>query len=234
MSDYLWDKTGDTDEEVERLENLLGSLRYQPRTLELPPVAAPAPTKISHFKRFSRPALAIAAALVLMLLAGAWLAALRRGDSQSETVAVRHAPAAAQQQNGEAPERMGAQGKQQPPVSEQKKDAEQVAASHEGEVGGERIRRAMLSRRTEKFGRGGTFAGSTGRHEVAFVNASAGAHGARANGAGEVVPTREQQLAKQQLMFALRLTSTKFAEVQKKTQDAESVKPASEERNKTR
>ena len=36
MSDYLWDKTGEREEEVERLEGLLGNLRYKPRPLELP------------------------------------------------------------------------------------------------------------------------------------------------------------------------------------------------------
>ena len=36
MSDYLWDKTGEPEEDVARLEQLLGTLRYEPRPLELP------------------------------------------------------------------------------------------------------------------------------------------------------------------------------------------------------
>ncbi len=78
MSDYLWDKTGEPDAEVERLEKLLGGLGHQPRALELPRDARveQAPRRL-----WSRPALAAAAALALMLLAGAWLVASRmKGD----------------------------------------------------------------------------------------------------------------------------------------------------------
>ena len=34
--DYLWDKTGEPDPEVQELEEILGTLRYQPRPLEIP------------------------------------------------------------------------------------------------------------------------------------------------------------------------------------------------------
>jgi hypothetical protein len=74
MSDYLWDKTGEVDAEAERLEELLGSLRFQPRTFEVPatlPVTARrAPRTVSHF---SWARLAVAASLVLVALAGARL-----------------------------------------------------------------------------------------------------------------------------------------------------------------
>ncbi|MCA1619345.1 MAG: hypothetical protein LC795_08565 [Acidobacteria bacterium] len=43
MSDYLWDKTGETDEEVERLEALLAPLAHKARTLALPAQVAHAP-----------------------------------------------------------------------------------------------------------------------------------------------------------------------------------------------
>ena len=33
--DYLWDKTGEPDPEIQQLENILGELRYQPRALEI-------------------------------------------------------------------------------------------------------------------------------------------------------------------------------------------------------
>ena len=29
--DYLWDKTGEPDPEIQQLEEILGTLRYQPR-----------------------------------------------------------------------------------------------------------------------------------------------------------------------------------------------------------
>ena len=34
--DYLWDKSGEPDPEVQKLEEILGTLRYQPRPLNLP------------------------------------------------------------------------------------------------------------------------------------------------------------------------------------------------------
>lgn len=33
MSDYLWDKTGEPEEDVAQLENLLGALKHRPRPL---------------------------------------------------------------------------------------------------------------------------------------------------------------------------------------------------------
>jgi hypothetical protein len=79
MSDYLWDKTGEAEEDVERLEELLGQLRFQPRTFEvpatLPVVARRAPRTLYNFS-WSR--LAVAASLLLMLLAGAWLIKTRQ------------------------------------------------------------------------------------------------------------------------------------------------------------
>ena len=59
--DYLWDKTGQPDPEIQQLEGILGTLRYQPRPLVLP-------------RRNYFPLLAIAASLLLALLAGGiWL-----------------------------------------------------------------------------------------------------------------------------------------------------------------
>jgi hypothetical protein len=66
MSDnYLWDKSGETDAEVERLERLLGRFQYQPSPLNLPE-AAPR-------RAFSPKLFAAAAAVVLALGIGLWL-----------------------------------------------------------------------------------------------------------------------------------------------------------------
>jgi hypothetical protein len=75
MSDYLWDKTGEPEEDVAQLENLLGALKYQPRPLEIPADAMHAATaaRTRPATIFSRPRLALAASLLLTLLAGAWL-----------------------------------------------------------------------------------------------------------------------------------------------------------------
>ena len=56
--DYLWDKTGQPDPEIQKLEEILGTLRYQPKPLELP---------VSR-RRSYVPLLAIAASLLLALL----------------------------------------------------------------------------------------------------------------------------------------------------------------------
>jgi hypothetical protein len=94
MSDYLWDKTGEPEEDVEQLENLLGALKYQPRPLEIPASAMPTPARPTTMF-FSRPRLAIAASLILMLLAGVWLTTrqsewqkneLAKANNGSETV----------------------------------------------------------------------------------------------------------------------------------------------------
>ncbi|HET6973852.1 MAG TPA: hypothetical protein VFH96_07475 [Pyrinomonadaceae bacterium] len=67
--DYLWDKTGEPDPQIQQLEEILGTLRYQPRPLVLP-------RKRNYF-----PLLAIAASLLLALLAGGiWLRLRSRNE----------------------------------------------------------------------------------------------------------------------------------------------------------
>ena len=76
--DYLWDKSGEADADIEQLENVLGRLRYQ-RPAE--PLPLPAASRWS-FRQSLSPALAIAATLLLLLLAGGlWLGLQRRSSS---------------------------------------------------------------------------------------------------------------------------------------------------------
>lgn len=66
--DYLWDKSGEPDNEIKRLEEILGVLRYQPRPFDL--------TANLITKRRTRflPLVAIAATAVITLMAGGlWL-----------------------------------------------------------------------------------------------------------------------------------------------------------------
>ena len=87
MSDYLWDKTGEPDKDVEQLENLLGTLRYQPRPLDIPATAMPTVTARPRTTLiFSRPRIALAASLLLTLLAGMWFVT-RQGEQQKERLA---------------------------------------------------------------------------------------------------------------------------------------------------
>lgn len=62
--EYLWDKTGEPDPEIQQLEEILGTLRYQPKSL---------PLSVTQRRRYF-PMLAIAATVLLALLAtGFWL-----------------------------------------------------------------------------------------------------------------------------------------------------------------
>jgi hypothetical protein len=73
---YLWDKSGPPDPEVQKLEEILGSLRYQPKPFEIP-VDVPAPRRRNYY-----PLIAIAATLLVALLAGAiWLQVRTRDES---------------------------------------------------------------------------------------------------------------------------------------------------------
>jgi hypothetical protein len=68
--DYLWDKTGEADAEIELLEQRLGQLKFK-RPAE--PLPLPAPLRLPSRLSVS-PALAIAATLLVLLLAGGlWL-----------------------------------------------------------------------------------------------------------------------------------------------------------------
>jgi len=64
---YLWDRTGEPDADVQQLEELLGTLRYQPRPLEIP-------ATINTGRRRTFIPLAIAAAIALLVIgAGLWI-----------------------------------------------------------------------------------------------------------------------------------------------------------------
>jgi hypothetical protein len=70
---YLWDRSGEPDAEIQELEELLGSLRYKPKPLEIP----------AHIRTGRRqsffPAMAIAAAIALFaVLLGVWFSFNRR------------------------------------------------------------------------------------------------------------------------------------------------------------
>jgi hypothetical protein len=71
--DYLWDRSGEPDPDVQKLEEILGSLRYQPQPLRIP-------THVQTVRRRSFfPALAIAAAIALCaVLLGLWFQFNRR------------------------------------------------------------------------------------------------------------------------------------------------------------
>jgi hypothetical protein len=70
---YLWDRSGEPDPEVQKLEEILGTLRYQAQSLEIPQHI-----QVGRRRSFS-PALAIAAALAFFaILLGLWFGFHRR------------------------------------------------------------------------------------------------------------------------------------------------------------
>ena len=92
---YLWDRTGEPDAEIQRLEEVLGTLRYEPR-----PLAIPAPSSFSHRRLF--PTLAIAATIALMVVAaGLWFALNRNKTPRS--LAIETVPAEQKSNDKQAP-----------------------------------------------------------------------------------------------------------------------------------
>ena len=74
--DYLWNKTGQPDPEIQQLEEILGTLRYQPRPLMIPEDVR-VPRRRKYF-----PLLAIAASILLAIVAGSiWLRVRSRNEA---------------------------------------------------------------------------------------------------------------------------------------------------------
>ena len=85
--DYLWDKTGEPDPEVQELEEILGVLRYQPQKLALPDEIP-----VQRSRNFYR-LLAIAATVVLGLVAaGIWFSVKRVNTPRTETTKIEATP----------------------------------------------------------------------------------------------------------------------------------------------
>jgi hypothetical protein len=82
--DYLLDKTGQPDPEIQKLEEILGSLRYQPKLLVMP-------RRRNYFAL-----MAIAASVLLAIAAGSiWLRVRSRTEAPPQQASVQ-APAAPQ------------------------------------------------------------------------------------------------------------------------------------------
>jgi hypothetical protein len=79
--DYLWDRTGQPDPEIQELEELLGTLRYQPRPLEIP-----RDLKIAQQRPFVLPVTIAAAIIMVAILSALWFQFRRKPTSHSVTV----------------------------------------------------------------------------------------------------------------------------------------------------
>jgi hypothetical protein len=235
MSDYLWDKTGEPDAEVERLEELLGSFGHQPRALELPSEAAPRVTPFKQPRRF-RPALLAAAALILVVLAGA-LVVLRRGDAdvkqQASNPAVKETP----------PQRVvvSPQGGDAPPPEPRKRDEEMTRGNAQSKesLSPDFQASAGEQKRRPSVGSRGSASNRQTRQVTLAQESGSGTRGATFKGLGRQRPPAaptlvEQQAAKEQLVYALRLASAKLNEVRKMTRGEETPHHGFNERDRTR
>ena len=93
---YLWDRTGEPDAEVRQLEDLMGTLRYQPRPLEIP-------ATINFKRRRTFVPLAIAAAIALLVIgAGLWIR-FANSDERPVQQAVKGPQSVAPQETQPAP-----------------------------------------------------------------------------------------------------------------------------------
>ena len=103
MSDYLWDKKGEPEREVARLETLLGAFRHEPRPLALPAEAKPEPrtagllpfvSRLRAWRLFAPAALGAAAALVVasVIVASLFLRAERPASNATAEVRLNFPP----------------------------------------------------------------------------------------------------------------------------------------------
>lgn len=221
MSDYLWDKTGEPDAEVERLEELLGAFAHAPRQLELPPGL-----RVAEPRRRLWPALlAVAAGLALMLCAGLWLAALRGRDAgrniaeQPARPAERREATVTGNTNAATPERKNFD--RQVAEHAPRKDESPVTSVPRVTAPQRQTRRTALAaaqRRTRREER----ELKSPRDERSASDMAVAASAS------------EQREAKEQLMYALRLTSAKLSEARRRTREMNGVRVEAEERNKIR
>jgi hypothetical protein len=227
MNDYLWDKSGEPDAEVERLENLLGNLRQERRPLELPPEIF-----VAHPRR--RAAwfpYAAAAALALAALAGFWsfLAYRQNVTTGSRTIAnassekTTEKTTATTTPNNAIRETVTASNDHEGAQPKEVKEQSAPEKRHEQtpRVVPERKIRQFVARRAPKR-----------RENLDEREETRGT--SRINQL--VASERERQTAKEQLMLALQLTSEKLRDVQRKTQttNSQGTKPAPDEQNKLR
>lgn len=78
---YLWDRTGEPDPEIQQLEELLGTLRYQPRPLEIPANLA-----VGRKRSFYVPVTIAAAIIMAAILLGLWFQFGRTPAAPNEQV----------------------------------------------------------------------------------------------------------------------------------------------------
>ena len=197
--DYLWDKSGEPDPEIARLEKRLSRLRYK-RPQHVPPVTLDAVAP--QTRRTRTHYFAVAAAFIFAALAiGLWAAWQRNQSAGSTLQAVAAAGATSPRlriNSGSASEAV--------PRETQNGQSSQIASdsNNEQQPSFTSGRRTALRRREARNLSARNRAGGNRRDE-----------------------RREGEMAKEQLMMALQIASEKLSFAQKKIQANKSGGPAS-------
>ena len=195
-NDYLWDKTGEPDPEIQQLEEILGTLRYQPR-----PLGIPAGLEVDRRRTFFRraaPRLAIAATIVMLLLGlGLWLGLQRLQQGQRQQI-VRNLPASLRLPVAPTPdENRNTSRAVSAPEPEQKRTDE--PRRH-------RVNQSLLARNSNRVLNQARTAAVKNPHVTAQQ-------------------LQEAEATKEQLLLALRVASAKLNFAQRKTQDLNQREP---------
>ncbi|HEX7315934.1 MAG TPA: hypothetical protein VF297_18605 [Pyrinomonadaceae bacterium] len=220
MSDYLWDKKGDADAEVARLEALLGAFKHEPRPLELPaetemlkpPTAGVLPfvSRLRASRLFAPAAFAAAAALVVASVLVASLFMRARVATRDEQATARPTRDARGEERPAPPETKRAMLEPPPPAEvkvkddkvavqslpRRRKDVQLTAAQ------GRRLKSATVETLTE----------GAGTRDGLTLEAMSTRDGA------STLVENARLLTKEQLVYALRLTGAKLRDVRERAQ----------------
>ncbi|MBA2341025.1 MAG: hypothetical protein H0V88_11560 [Pyrinomonadaceae bacterium] len=213
MSDYLWNKTGEVDSEIERLEEALRPLRYQPQVLELPAHAKPERPRTTFYFP-----LVAAAILAIIALAGMWARLIHTDSHKNQPQAVGNLPSpdvrAPQESNPNVQQATVTQT--DAPIAPQNTNSslyyyqQSKAARHASP----RTHRESLALRVK----------NENRKQQTFV--------ASDEQQARLREKREGELAKDRLMFALNITSRKLNIAQRKVAATTSHLPGVNEENR--
>jgi hypothetical protein len=195
--DYLWDKTGEPDTEIREVEEILGTLRYQPRPLEIPvDLQTPRRSFFSVLAPRLLPRLAMAATIAAILVGlGLWLGLQR----------LRQPPAPPLAKTTNAPAASGNPSPTAVPTPNENGNSTVAGTSSQPEQ--KQTDRPRRHRVNQSLIAGNV---NRARHET---------HKGFAKDQLAANELREGEAAKDQLMLALRVASAKLSFAQRKTQN---------------
>jgi len=200
--DYLWDKTGERDPEIERLERSLSSLRYKRTSKPLPLPVASRP----QF-RLNSTWLAAAAAIALLIFAGGLWLALHRSNSNEQSNGIA---------GGVVPEPIEfPKDVSVPPTVRTVNPTVQVAEDKKSD----RLPETITSRASHNL--------NSSTQSVERMQKIALRVRNKERVLREEETIRKGELAKEQLIKALQITSDKLNAVQKKIQGTQEHNPIS-------